>query len=311
MTALIPCMMAHEVGAAKFEPPFDDNGWIAQQKLDGYRAQLHLHPGGPNELWSRTAHDMIEGVPFLQELRADRNVVLDGELVAENGGGSHDVNHWLAAKTGLVYAAFDILQLGDHDCQGYTLGHRMDCLLAAGVFSARLFSLPYEMYDKRGLYDRTVLQGGEGVVLKRVGAIYQAGKRSWDWLKVKKTETYDVVITDCDSKPTQWTVRPGAKGTDGVVYPDGKLSSTWLAGYCGLSYGLYDPVAKEIRRVGSLGVTGPKEEMELYVGRVVEVKGWGQYKKTGAIRHPQMVKVRTDKLPVDCLFPGFELDSVA
>jgi ATP-dependent DNA ligase len=53
--------------------------------------------------------------------------------------------------------------------------------------------------------------------------------------------------------------------------------------------------------VGSLGETGPKEDMEKFVGRVAEIKAYGQY-PTGALRHPVLERWREDKLPEDCVF---------
>jgi bifunctional non-homologous end joining protein LigD len=298
-------MMAHDIGSAKFDP-FEDEGWCAEVKLDGYRAQLHIHPGG-NELWSRTGHNLIEQVPWLRELKAGVDSVLDGELVAENGGGSHDVNHLLAQKDGLSFAAFDLLVLDGVLLVDQPFVERCKALNRAVMklemeleAVGRLYVLRLEVKDKRGLYDFVVGRGGEGVMLKRLDSLYRPGVRSWDWLKAKKTETFDVIVTDCDAQPTRWTVRPGQVGTDGVFYPEGKPSSTWQAGFVGLSYGYWDSVAQKPYRVGSLGVTGPREEMERFVGKVVEVKGWGRY-RTGAIRHPQMVRVREDKHREECV----------
>jgi hypothetical protein len=94
-------------------------------------------------------------------------------------------------------------------------------------------------------------------------------------------------------------VRPGHYGTDGVFYPHGKPSSTWLAGYVGLTYGWY--VAGELKTVGKLGYTGRREELERWVGAVAEIKGFGVY-PSGAIRHPGVLRFRDDKLPEECVF---------
>jgi hypothetical protein len=97
-------------------------------------------------------------------------------------------------------------------------------------------------------------------------------------------------------------VRPGFKGADGKVYEEGVRSSTWNAGHVGLSYGYWDEEAGEVRRVGSLGMTGPREEMEKHVGRVAEVKHYGVSPDNGALRHPVMLRWRDDKSPEQCVF---------
>ena len=123
-------------------------------------------------------------------------------------------------------------------------------------------------------------QGVEGVMLKRRDSLYEEGKRSWSWLKVKATDTYDVVIVDMEAEPT--------------------AEDRKAAGWKNLRYGLV--MDGKLVVVGSLGVTGPPEELQTYIGHVAEIKGWGQSPSTGAIRHPGFIRLRDDKLPEECTF---------
>jgi ATP-dependent DNA ligase len=154
-------------------------------------------------------------------------------------------------------------------------------------------------FEPQKLLEGIKSEDGEGIMLKAIEGRYSPGKRSWAWQKVKVFATYDVVVTGCDAEPTKWTVRPGHVGRDGVFYPEGKPSSTMLAGYVGLTYGWY--MDGRLKQAGKLGYTGPKEELERLVGRVAEVKGYGVY-KTGAIRHPGVLRFRDDKRPEECVF---------
>lgn len=59
----------------------------------------------------------------------------------------------------------------------------------------------------------------------------------------------------------------------------------------------------KLRVVGSLGYTGPREELEQYIGQCCEVKSFGPQYETGALRHPGFVRWRNDeKRAIDCVF---------
>lgn len=157
--------------------------------------------------------------------------------------------------------------------------------------------------DIQELLTMVVEQGYEGLVLHRPDARWVPGSRA-NAIKLKGTETYDVVIVDCSAKPTEWRVKPGEVGKDGVHYPQGRHSEPWLKGYVGLTYGFYDAKTGELRKVGDLGYTGPKEVLKQYVGHVAEVKSFGKQWPSGALNHPQFLRWRTpdDKLDTDCVF---------
>ncbi len=290
-------MLAH---AAKDEAAvLSDPVYVAERKYDGHRGMLELMDEA--HLYSRLGHDRIGDAPFLKEVRA-RGLVLDGELVVP-GGTSSDVAD-LANRDKLVYIAFDVLVSNGekHIGQPYSVRRRMLEKVVAALAHPRLQLS--EVSDRpRELMDVVKAEGGEGLMLKRLDAVYSPGKRSWAWVKLKVYRTVSVIITSADAEVTPWTVRPGQYGTDGVFYPEGKRSSTYRAGFVGLTYGFWIDGAPV--KVGSLGVTGPKEEMEKHVGKVAEVKHYGQYPRTFALRHPQFLGFRDDVRPEDCV-PGQE-----
>jgi hypothetical protein len=52
-----------------------------------------------------------------------------------------------------------------------------------------------EPQDKLGFYNKIIAEGGEGVILKNINGLYFTGaKPMWNWIKVKKHITVDVVI---------------------------------------------------------------------------------------------------------------------
>lgn len=289
-----------KTASEKFLSDMTNSAYVAEIKLDGHRRLM-----GRSVAWSRIgkehSHPNIQG-------QIPEGWLFDGEIVPTDcNAASNVVSHYLAhCPEKLKFVAFDVLWAAGEDIQSHDWSFRRAIL--EGFFKTRQ---SLERFEMSGVYHlfRTPLDDvikiaadgdHEGVMLKNTLAPYKPNSRS-SWAKYKFVETFDVVVTDCESKPSEWRVRPGETGKDGIFYPDGRHSDPWIAGHVGLSYGLYDQ-AGALRRVGSLGMTGPEEDMKGYVGRVVEVKSYGTQYPTGALRHPQIVCWREDKRAIDCVF---------
>jgi len=237
--------------------------------------------------------------------------VFDGELMPNDGEGHEVVSHYRSSHPQkLKLVVFDILYVGGVcvmddplEVRRKKLQAMLDAAPTPNIELAHVFEDDFAQAMRDAL-----AQGREGLIIKNRFSNYKPGSRS-KWLKCKATETVDVVITDCDSKPTEWRVRPGHKDTHGVVLPEGRHSDPWIAGYVGLSYGFYDDKG-QLRRVGSLGVTGTLEDMRKHVGRVAEVDSFGPQFPTGAIQHPSFKHWRDDKHPISCVFAFDEADGV-
>lgn len=281
------------------------SNYIATEKLDGHRLML-ANDGQRVHLWSRTGKPF--NLPFAAEvMRQFPGWYLDAEVVVGDPGacqcssqeknGSHIVSHYRSAHPeALRIVVFDVLW-ADGECvmdEPWEVRYQLAAAFIDRVKDAR-FRLNRVLWPGNGEPD---WEGAEGVVYKRLGSPYRPGSRCLDWIKEKAVREIDVVITDADAAPTKWTVRPGHIGTDGIMYPDGKLSSTWPlyeSGQCKwLSYGYVKD--GEMVRVGSLGWGVPAEDAEAMVGKVAVVKCWGVY-ADGCLRHPCVQYVRDDKEP--------------
>jgi bifunctional non-homologous end joining protein LigD len=270
-------MLAQQVEKAP-RVPWGDGGWVAEVKYDGFRL-VWVMADRPRQ-FARSGLEHTGEYPWLDGMVLPAGTILDGEMVPEGEASSYANGSW---RRDLRYVVFDVPQLGEHDLQRQPWEVRRQALemlvsdvnQPALVQASRVLGVP-----DREEAERLMAEGVEGVMLKRRASTYQAGKRSWDWLKVKWTSEWDVVVVDMDGEPTS---------------QDRKA-----LGWKNLRYGFY--VGGKLTVVSSLGVTGPPEQLAPYVGKVAVVKGWGQSPTSGAIRHPQLVKLRDDKLPEECLF---------
>lgn len=282
----------------------DDPSYLCEEKVDGYRLRLVIANGRVVSMMSRNQKPIDgPGVAWLAALQfRDVSAELDGEIYVP-GGTASDVAHHLTSGQELLFAVFDILRLaGRNLCHLPYWARREAARYVVDAADDQNVKMTTTFPFARVAFEDAKANGREGVVLKKADAPYEPGKRSWAWQKVKCIGTIDVIITDCDSKPTQWTVTPGNVGCDGVTYPEGKLSEPWQKGYCGLSYGYFDPKEGKAYRVGSLGVTGPREEMEAWIGKVVETKAYSVL-PSGKLQHVQVLRTRLDKAPDECLAP--------
>lgn len=276
----------------------DPNDWYAEIKQNGFRAQFQSN-GWYSSLGAWNSRE--SGFEHICDL-IPPGVVLDGELMPSDGEGHEVVAHYVAAcPEKLKLVAFDLLAHPSvpnllTQVQSY---RRTLLVRLAGAAQHPEIEVADAFGSDFGAVLRTALAAGrEGLILKHRSKPYVPGSRA-NWLKAKATETVDVVITDALGKPTEWRVRPGQVGKDGVCYPEGRHSDPWIAGHVGLRYGFYDPHGN-LRVVGTLGVTGPKEEMEQHIGKVARVFSFGPQFPTGAIQHPTFDGWHLDKDPLDC-----------
>ncbi|HTR43872.1 MAG TPA: non-homologous end-joining DNA ligase, partial [Pseudomonadales bacterium] len=176
--------------------------WIYEIKFDGYRA-LALKDSSGARLFSRNEKDFSEKFPAIADaaasLEAD-DVIIDGEIVALDARGVSSFQLLQAFETGskpppLFYYAFDLLQLNGNDLRGQPLSERkaqLEQLLknapAAIRFSASLGN------NAGKLLKQAEKLGLEGLIGKRKNSLYEAGKRSGAWIKLKLRREQEFVI---------------------------------------------------------------------------------------------------------------------
>jgi bifunctional non-homologous end joining protein LigD len=110
----------------------DDDGWIREMKLDGFRA-IAFKSGGKLQLRSRNDNDMAVRYPVISRAlaRLPDDTVVDGELAALDADGRPSFNllQNYGNSTGpLVYFMFDLLMLSGRDLKKETLETRRELL---------------------------------------------------------------------------------------------------------------------------------------------------------------------------------------
>ena len=276
--------------------------YVLEEKFDGHRFQ-----------YEKGLYRSRNGNWISLDLRLRTCAVLDGEIIVDPRlgipTGHSDVSHWLVEdQSKLVVVLFDILVDDDSELDFVEsetqLWRRREHLeeLYDRIGSDRVWMAKQIEQDKKAVYDSLIDAGREGAVLKKIDSPYVPGSRGLAWVKMKSWDPIDVVITDCESTPTEWRVRPGEMDRQtGLISVDGTHTQSWLDGNVGLSYGYYD-LNGQLKRVGALGWTGQREELAQYVGRVASVKTYGKVNSSGCLNHPVWLEWRDDKDASECVF---------
>ncbi len=177
--------------------------WLHEIKIDGYRAQLHIHDSRVR-VFSRSGYDWTE--QFSQIARAaetlsTRELIIDGEATVVGKTGLPDfqaLRRELAKKhtDRLIYMAFDLLYLDGHDLRGLPLIERKRALQE--VLAKAPAKISYadfvELQEGETVFRHACDLGMEGIVSKRRDAPYRSGRQeTWIKLKCTKSDTFPIV----------------------------------------------------------------------------------------------------------------------
>jgi bifunctional non-homologous end joining protein LigD len=325
------------------------SNWLFEIKYDGYRV-MACKAADEVRLYTRRSHDWTDRFRPIADAVATlpaRECVIDGEACAVDSAGKpsfHALQEWLGgnskdAKIG--YAAFDLLFLDGRDLRHERIEVRRELLekLLEGNGSTTIRgSGQHVRQGRRGQtskravgqplsYSRAVSgdlpdllrsakeRGLEGLVAKRKGSLYSAG-RSTEWLKLRFDRRQDCAIAG-------WLPMAGTKDDVGAlvlaVADQGKLV---YAGRVGTGFDsrtrrdlakrlamdrIETPCIEEAPSAQAGGgfaswrrERNSKEVRWVHPKLVCECV-FTEWTSDGSMRHPRWVGLREDKTPMECV----------
>jgi ATP-dependent DNA ligase I len=179
-------------------------------KIDGIRIQVH-RDGSEVAVFTRTLDDITTRVPEIVEVALALDVraaVLDGEAVALRPGGRPRPFQVTAGRTAshidvaqqradvpLTPFFFDLLHLDGADLIDEPASDRQPLLTRVLPDDVRIPRLvTADVAAAETFFADAVARGHEGVVVKSLSALYAAGRRGSEWIKVKPRHTLDLVV---------------------------------------------------------------------------------------------------------------------
>ena len=179
--------------------PFDHPDWLFEVKWDGYRAIAELR-GGEVALYSRNLLPLNEKFfPIVTELqKLGFDAILDGEIVVVDERGQPDFeqlqNYRKTGRGHLLYYAFDLLHFKGHDLTGLPLLRRKEVLKKILPASPKIRFSDHIRQDGVLFFQAAQAKGLEGIIAKEAQSVYEIGRRSRQWLKIKTQMTQEGVI---------------------------------------------------------------------------------------------------------------------
>jgi len=290
------------------DAPFSNEAWFFEPKLDGYRIIAGIRDSQVT-LWSRRGIDVTNKYTSLTvPLRAQpvSEAVLDGEMVAINTRGQVSFemlqqylqNNRQTEGISLIYYVFDVLYLDGYDLTGIPLQKRKNILTSILREGGGIKLVEFFKSDGKAVYEAALKNGLEGVMAKRKDSLYQSGRRSTDWLKVKAVHTGDFIIGGYTAGEGN---RKGLLGALLLGYLDDKNHLIY-AGHVGSGFNESDlaEIKKRLDRIKAdkcpfseipqTNATATWIRPEL----IAEVK-YSQWTRDGRLRAPVFLHLREDK----------------
>ena len=183
--------------------------FFASRKIDGVRCMLtydqetdtlHTVSRGGGDYDDSTVHIRTDG-RLLEIFRDDPSLILDGELYVHGWSlqkisGTCRLKKWEERCSKLQYWIFDYVDNQE------SFNNRLDFLtdLSITLKDHPLIKVIEHEYIEgwvkiKKLHDKYVQEGYEGLVLRKVESVYEPGKRSSSWIKVKDhlTEEFEII----------------------------------------------------------------------------------------------------------------------
>ena len=286
------------------DAPFDDPGWVFEDKYDGFRMIAEIK-NGKVALYSRNGKIIssryIEVAKALEGVEAD--TVIDGELVAI---GKDGVSHFqllqnaLRHEAKLLYCAFDLTFENGEDLRKRPLLERKKRLKAILPRDKLIVFSRHREANGTKFFAEAERKGFEGIMAKRADSAYASGSRTADWLKIKTAKRQEVVIAG-------FTAPRRTRPFFGALVLAVREDDTWrYIGHVGTGFSrktLEELHAKLVKlKIAKSPFPGKvKDERTTTWARpslVAEVK-FAEWTSKGALRQPVYLGLRADKRAKD------------
>ncbi len=287
--------------------PFHLPGWVYEEKYDGIRIIAEKH-GARVRLITRNLIDRTGDFPEVAAAIATLpapTLLLDGEIVVFDAKGISRFQLFGAdTRRRPVYVVFDCLFARGRDLRGSPLTERR-AVLEKEVRAAGPLRLARRLGgDGIKAFEAARERGLEGIVAKDAASLYETGKRSPAWRKVKVRAEEEFVIGG-------YTAPEGARTHFGAIligaFDDSTLRYAGKVGTGFTGKSLADLAQRfaRLRRPTSPFADAPRMRDATWVEPTLVAQiGFMEKTGDGRLRHPVYLGLRDDKPATDVRWAG-------
>jgi bifunctional non-homologous end joining protein LigD len=198
----LPVKFIEPMKARLIDSPPRGDDWIYEIKFDGFRA-LAFKNGESVRLLSRNEKDLGEKFPEIVKAVAalkTGDTIMDGEIVALDAKGVSSFQLLQAFELGekrppIYFYVFDLLRLDGKDLRSQPLVERKSQFEKIPGINSGLVRYSASLgEDAKMLLKRAKKLGLEGLIGKQKHSLYEPGRRSGAWIKLKLHQEQEFVI---------------------------------------------------------------------------------------------------------------------
>lgn len=304
--------------------PFDSKEWIYEVKFDGTRTIAYIdYKERRIKFLNRRLNYFEFRYPELHSIWKNCDcdkIILDGEIcvfekgkpnfykLAEREHVDQKVRiEILSREMPATFIVFDILHLNGKDLIDLPLIERKEILKEKVSEGNNLLLSVFVKEKGKKLFEEVKKQGLEGIMAKKINSIYEIGKRSKNWLKIKSLKTIDAIIIG-------YTTGIGKREEIGSlilgIYYDNKINYLGKVG-TGFSEEELNKILEKLEKIkvekcylenfDEKELDLPEKRKAIWVKPkyICEVK-FLELTEDKRLRAPVFVRMREDKLPEEC-----------
>jgi bifunctional non-homologous end joining protein LigD len=298
-------------------PPSEDLDFGYEMKWDGLRAVVYIADGDVRVV-SRNDRDVTVAYPELRglgEALGPVPAVFDGEIVACDRSGRISFNalqprmhvrdpaqiRRLCERNPVTYQIFDLLHLDGHDTLALRYEQRRELLESLRMHGPHWDTPPYVRGGGAAALAASKEQQLEGIVAKRIDSIYEPGRRSSAWIKVKHTRTQEVIIGGWAPgkgrrEGTIGALLLGIPGPDGLEYV-GQVGTGFNRETLDDLYRRLRPLERRTPPFAHPLPTRDAKDARWVTPKLVGEVEFGEWTRDGRLRQPSWRGLRPDKSP--------------
>src|SRR2546430_10283555 len=298
------------------ETPFDSADHIYELKGDGTGAICYLRE---RQRFQNRRMTFIEPRYPDLKVRTKKPAIIDGEIVVMWDGkpsfeklqererpGTKIHQDYLVKTLPATYVAFDVLYIGDENVMGKPQMERKALLREVLEEDDRIVLSDY--VEARGVdyYNAVIARRLEGIIARSEEARYSPGKRTKDWIKIKKKTTLHCVIAgitagEGEREDTFGSLIMGAY-FEGSLLHVGRVGTGFSAAF---RHSLYPKLVALRQDECPLPEVPEIDAHVAFWARPVLVaeEHFLEFSKERHMRAPSFSRLREDKRPEDCIVP--------